>query len=153
MKRSLPILLVIVITLFSVGCLSAPSSSTEAQTPDAQFSDGTVSATLELARNNKSATVKITNESASVIEFAWHKSSYNGGSVIASQDVRNPNAQPIPDALLQPGATATKILLPKSAALFVSGDFYRQMPWGDHYKQGNFTFAYTIDGEQHFVTL
>ena len=152
MKKSLIIVSMLIALTLLAGCASL-SYEEEGALPAAQFSDGTVSATLEIRKDNKEAMIRVANESDSVIEIAWDKASFKGGPLIRSGDYRNPNAQPIPATLLQQGGTSTQFVASRAGSLYVSGSFYQQMPWAEYYKQGDFVLAYTIDGEQRFITL
>ncbi|MGE0074141.1 MAG: hypothetical protein AB7S52_02860 [Sphaerochaetaceae bacterium] len=153
MKKSLVIGMVVIILAVATGCASFYYASDDGSMPDAEVSDGTVSARLEIRGDDKVAKVVFTNESDSIVEIAWPKASYKGGSLIASRDAENPNAQPIPASLLPPGATVMNFVLPKNSAMFVSGRFYKQWSWGERYESGDFVFAYTVGGKERFITL
>ena len=153
--RVLPMLLtLLVIMALTLTSCATDGGSLQPDIPDSTYSDDTISATLQFPSGRRTVFVTITNTSDGIIEIDWPKASWKGNELIDSGDYRNPNAQLIPPSLLSPGSQVRKTLTLKSSVLFVSGKFYKHMPWVDNAKVGEFVFAYkTTDGEEHLYVL
>ena len=149
----LPMLLTLLVVA-ALALTSCVTGTSQPDVPDSTYSDGTISATLRFQRGNRTVFVTIANTSDGIVEVEWPKASWRGNVLISSMDDRNPNAQPIPASPLAPGAEVRKTLTLKASVLFVSGKFYRHMPWAENAKIGEFVFAYkTADGEERLFTL
>ncbi len=149
----LPMLLTLLV-IMALTLASCATGTSQPDVPDSTYSDDTISATLRFQRGNRTVFVTIANTSGEIIEVEWPKASWKGNVLISSLDDRNENAQPIPASPLAPGAQVRKTLTLKASVLFVSGKFYRHMPWAENAKIGEFVFAYkTADGEERLITL